>query len=587
ALIAATVIAIVPIAIRAFQALRLKAFSIELLVTIAVVGALYIHEYVESSVVTFLFMFGAYLEARTLEKTRSSLKALVDMAPQEANVIREGESLIIPVDEVVKGDRIIIRSGGKVPVDGSILSGKATLNEAAITGESVPAMKETGDKVYSGTIVDNGYLEMIAEKVGDDTTFAKIIELVEEAQESKSKAQKFLDKFANYYTPAVVVLSIAVYLITFNLHLAITFLVVACPGALVIGAPVSNVAGIGNGAKNGVLIKGGEVMDRLSKVDTVVFDKTGTLTKGRPEVTDINTFLNWDTEELLRLVAKAETISEHHLGQTIVKEANKRNLNLEGEVLNSEVIKGNGITAQVEGRVLAIGNRKLMDGENVPVSDEVADYAIGREKAGNTAIFAAVDGQIAGIFSITDQIREDAHRALAEMRRNGIKKMVMLTGDNRHTAELVAGELGLDEFHAELLPENKVGFVKELKAAGHTVAMAGDGINDAPAIATADIGLAMGEGGTDVSMETADVVLMADKLMQFSHAYALAKATIRNMKQNTFFAVAVVFVLLIGVLSDYVHLASGMFVHEASILIVILNAMRLIRFNSKSKSPGN
>ncbi|MFA5634572.1 MAG: cation-translocating P-type ATPase [Anaerovoracaceae bacterium] len=587
ALIAATVIAIVPIAIRAFQALRLKAFSIELLVTIAVVGALYIHEYVESSVVTFLFMFGAYLEARTLEKTRSSLKALVDMAPQEANVIREGESLIIPVDEVVKGDRIIIRSGGKVPVDGSILSGKATLNEAAITGESVPAMKETGDKVYSGTIVDNGYLEMIAEKVGDDTTFAKIIELVEEAQESKSKAQKFLDKFANYYTPAVVVLSIAVYLITFNLHLAITFLVVACPGALVIGAPVSNVAGIGNGAKNGVLIKGGEVMDRLSKVDTVVFDKTGTLTKGRPEVTDINTFLNWDTEELLRLVAKAETISEHHLGQTIVKEANKRNLNLEGEVLNSEVIKGNGITAQVEGRVLAIGNRKLMDGENVPVSDEVAHYAIGREKAGNTAIFAAVDGQIAGIFSITDQIREDAHRALAEMRRNGIKKMVMLTGDNRHTAELVAGELGLDEFYAELLPENKVGFVKELKAAGHTVAMAGDGINDAPAIATADIGLAMGEGGTDVSMETADVVLMADKLMQFSHAYALAKATIRNMKQNTFFAVAVVFVLLIGVLSDYVHLASGMFVHEASILIVILNAMRLIRFNSKSKSPGN
>ena len=242
ALIAATLIAVIPIAIRAFQALRMRAFSIELLVTIAVTGALYIHEYVESSVVTFLFMFGAYLEARTLEKTRSSLKALIDMAPQEANVIREGENLIVPVEEVVKGDRIIIRSGGKVPVDGSIVSGKAILNEAAITGESVPATKEAGDKVFSGTIVDNGYLEMTAEKVGDDTTFAKIIELVEEAQESKSKAQKFLDKFANYYTPAVVILAIGVYLITFNLHLAITFLVVACPGALVIGAPVSNVA---------------------------------------------------------------------------------------------------------------------------------------------------------------------------------------------------------------------------------------------------------------------------------------------------------------------------------------------------------
>lgn len=584
ALIMATLIAVVPIAIRAFQALRMKAFSIELLVTIAVTGALYIHEYTESSIVTFLFLFGAYLEARTLEKTRSSLKKLIDMAPREADVIRDGETLTIPVEEVVIGDRIIIRSGGKVPVDGSIIAGKASLNEAAITGESVPASKGPEDKVYSGTIVDTGYLEIIAEKVGDDTTFAKIIELVEEAQESKSKTQKFLDKFANYYTPSVVVLAIVVFGLTGNLHVAITFLVVACPGALVIGAPVSTVAGIGNGAKNGVLLKGGEVMDRLSKVDTIVFDKTGTLTIGKPEVTDIKTFLNVETDKLLGLVAMAETISEHHLGQTIVREANQRNLNLDGEILSGEVIKGNGIRAQVDGRELAIGNRMLMDSENVQVSDEIAAYAVQREKAGNTAIFAAVDGQIAGIFSIADQIREDAPQALADLRKNGIKKMVMLTGDNKHTAELVANVLGLDEFHAELLPENKVEYVKKLKTAGHVVAMAGDGINDAPAIATADIGLAMGEGGTDVSMETADVVLMADKLMQFSHAYALAKATVLNMKQNTFIAVAVVFILLAGVLADRVHLASGMFIHEASILVVILNAMRLIGFKS---NPGS
>ncbi|NLB18162.1 MAG: cation-translocating P-type ATPase, partial [Syntrophomonadaceae bacterium] len=492
ALISATVIAVIPIAIKAFQALRMRAFSIELLVTIAVIGALYLHEYTESSVVTFLFLFGAYLEARTLEKTRSSLKALVDMAPQEATVIR-GETLTIPVEEVVKGDRIIIRSGGKVPVDGIIVSGKATLNEAAITGESVPASKEMDDKVYSGTIVDNGYLEIIAEKVGDDTTLAKIIELVEEAQESKSKTQKFLDKFANYYTPGIVVLAIIVYAITHNLHLSITFLVVACPGALVIGAPVSTVAGIGNGARNGVLIKGGEVMDRLSKLDTVVFDKTGTLTKGKPEVTDIKAFHSFENEELLRIVAKAETISEHHLGQTIVKEANKRDLSLEGDLLNGEVIKGNGIRAQVDGYVLVIGNRKLMAAENIPISDEVSAYAIMREKAGNTAIFAAVDGQIAGIFSIADQIREDAPRAIAELRNNGIPKIIMLTAHNKHTAELVANVLGLDELQAELLPENKVEIVKELKATGHIVAMAGDGINDAPAIATADIGLAMGE----------------------------------------------------------------------------------------------
>lgn len=586
ALIGATIIGIIPIAIRAFQALRMKVFSIELLVTIAVVGALYLNEFVESSVVSFLFLFGAYLEARTLEKTRSSIRALVDMAPQEADVIREGESLTIAVDEVVKGDRVIIRPGGKVPVDGSIVSGKAILNEAAITGESVPASKEVGDTVYSGTIVDNGYIEIIAEKVGDDTTFAKIIELVEEAQESKSKTQKFLDKFATYYTPSVVILSVIVYLITHNLHLAITFLVVACPGALVIGAPVSTVAGIGNGARNGVLLKGGEVMDRLSKVDTIVFDKTGTLTKGKPEVTDIKVFGNLESDALLRLVAKAETISEHHLGRTIVKEADKRKLSLEGESLDGEVIKGSGVRAQVDGYALAIGNRKLMEAENIQISDQVAAYAVKREKAGNTAIFAAVDCQVAGIISIADQIREDASNALAELRRNGIKKMVMLTGDNKHTAEVVANVLGLDEFQAELLPEDKVEYVKKLKEAGHVVAMAGDGINDAPAIATADIGLAMGEGGTDVSMETADVVLMADKLMQFSHAYALAKSTVRNMKQNTCIAVSIVFILLAGVLLGYVHLASGMFIHEASILIVIINAMRLIGFNSKKGSAA-
>ncbi len=582
-LIAATIIASIPIAIKAFQALRMKVFSIELLVTIAVIGALYIAEYTESSVVTFLFLFGAYLEARTLEKTRSSLKALVDMAPQEASVIREGQSITIPVEEVVKGDRIVIRSGGKVPVDGSIISGKASLNEAAITGESVPASKTVDDKVFSGTIIDNGYIEIVAEEVGDDTTFAKIIELVEEAQESKSKTEKFLDKFANVYTPVIVISSIIVFTLTQNLHLAITFLVVACPGALIIGAPVSNVAGIGNGARNGVLVKGGEVMEKLAKVDTIVFDKTGTLTKGKPEVTDIKTFNNQDTNELLQIVAEAETISEHHLGQTIVKEARTRKLTLKAEPVQGEVIKGNGIRAEVDNHSLIIGNLKLMNIEKINVSKEALDYAMNREKAGNTAIFAAVDGKIAGIFSIADQIRDDAHRALTEMRRNGIKKIIMLTGDNKHTAELVANELGLDEFHAELLPENKVEFVKKLKAEGHVVAMAGDGINDAPAIATADIGLAMGKGGTDVSMETADVVLMADKLMQFSHAYSLAKATIRNMKQNTYFAVATVFLLLAGVIFGSVHLAGGMFIHEASILLVILNAMRLIGFNSTGR----
>ncbi|MFZ2848618.1 MAG: HAD-IC family P-type ATPase, partial [Trichococcus flocculiformis] len=262
ALILATLIAVVPIMYKAYLALRMKAFSIELLVTIAVIGALFIREYTESSVVTFLFLFGDFLEARTLEKTRSSLRSLIDMAPQEAIVLHGTDQVVVPVEEVAVGDRLFIKPGGKIPVDGIIVKGQAAINEAAVTGEAIPANKSLDDKVFSGTLVDDGFIEMIAEKVGDDTTFAKIIELVEEAQESKSKAERFLDAFANFYTPAIVVLSVIVYVWTRDLHLAITFLVIACPGALVIGAPVSNVAGIGNGAKYGVLVKGGEVMDR-------------------------------------------------------------------------------------------------------------------------------------------------------------------------------------------------------------------------------------------------------------------------------------------------------------------------------------
>ncbi|WP_339253294.1 cation-translocating P-type ATPase [Sporosarcina sp. FSL W8-0480] len=576
-LIAATVLAGIPIALKAFKALKMKAFSIELLVTIAVVGALFIGEYVESAAVTFLFLFGAYLEARTLEKTRSSLKALIDMAPFEATVVRNGETMKISVDDVEEGDRVIIRSGEKVAIDGRIITGNATLNEAAITGESVPASKTIDEKVFSGTIVDNGFIEVIAERVGDDTTFARIIELVEEAQESQSKTEKFLDRFANIYTPAIVVLSVLVYLFTRNIEMTLTFLVIACPGALVISAPVSIVAGIGNGARHGVLIKGGDIMEKLAKIDTVVFDKTGTLTRGKPEVTDIHA-IDIDRTDLLRLVAEAEMISEHHLGQTIVKEAKRQGLDLRNVPENAEVIKGNGIRATIQGKVLAIGNRKLMIAEGVQIDNEIEDYAIISEKAGNTAIFASIDGKISGILSIADRIRPEAEDALRELRASGVKQIIMLTGDNRHTAELVGAQLGLDQVHAELLPEDKVAMVQKLKEAGHKVAMAGDGINDAPAIATAEIGLAMGEGGTDISMETADVVLMADRLDQFSHAYSLAKATVRNMKQNTFFAVGTVALLLAGVLLGKVFLASGMLIHEASVLIVILNAIRLIRY---------
>lgn len=582
-LIASSLFAGYFIAIKAFQALRMKAFSIELLVTIAVIGALIIGEYVESAVVTFLFIFGAYLESRTLEKTRSSLRNLIDQTPTEATVIRPEGHVKLPVEEVVKGDTVLIRSGEKVAVDGAIVSGQALIVEAAITGESVPASKAIGDRVFSGTIIDNGYIEVTADRVGDDTTFAKIIEMVEEAQETKTTTQKFLDRFANIYTPTIVVMSVLVYAFTRNVELALTFLVIACPGALVISAPVSMVAGIGNGARNGVLVKGGEIMEKLSKIDLVIFDKTGTLTKGKPEVTDVK---SWDMDDntLLRLVADAEKVSEHHLGQTIVAEARKRELPLSEEPQDVAIIKGGGMIATVGGQHLAIGNRKLMADQGVSIDEHIDAYATGREKAGNTAVLIAIDKKLEGVISIADQIKPEAKAAIEQLRQAGVKKTFMLTGDNRHTAQLVGDELGLDAVHAELLPQDKVKWVNELKSQGYRVAMVGDGINDAPALATADVGLAMGVGGTDISMETADIVLMSDRLDQFAHAYSLAKATVRNMKQNTILAVGTVIFLLAGVLLGKIFLASGMLVHELSVLLVTLNAVRLIRYRARGSS---
>jgi len=583
-LIASTIVAGYFIATKAFKALRMRAFSIELLVTIAVIGALIIGEYVESAAVTFLFIFGAYLETRTLEKTRSSLRELIDMTPTEATVIRPEGPIKVPVDDLQKDDRILVRAGEKIAVDGPIVSGQALIVEAAITGESVPASKSVGDRVFSGTILDNGHIEILAERVGDDTTFSQIIEMVEEAQESKTTTQKFLDRFANIYTPTIVILAILVYVFSSNVELALTFLVIACPGALVISAPVSMVAGIGNGARNGVLVKGGEIMEKLSRINLVIFDKTGTLTKGKPEVTEVKAW-GLAENELLRLVAEAETVSEHHLGQTIVAAAKKRALPLSHQPQDARIVKGGGMVATVEGRKLLIGTRKLMADHGVAIDEASESYATGREKAGNTAILVAVDMRLAGVISIADQIKPEAKVAIKQLRDHGIERMLMLTGDNRHTAQLVGDELGLDAVHAELLPEDKVRWVNELKQQGYRVAMVGDGINDAPALASADVGLAMGVGGADISMEAADIVLMSDRLDQFAHAYDLAKATVRNMKQNTTLAVGTVVVLLAGVLLGKVFLASGMLVHELSVLIVTLNAVRLIRYRARSRKP--
>lgn len=576
-LIIASVVAGVPIAIKAFQALRMKAFSIDLLVTIAVIGAMIIGEYTEAAVVTFLFLFGHYLEGRTLTKTRASLKSLMDMAPLEATILRNGARVTIPADEVEIGDHVIVQPGGRIPVDGKIIVGQSLINESAITGESVPANKRQGDQVFSSTISDNGYLEILTEKVGNDTTFSKIIELVEEAQETKAKTQKFMERFASYYTPGIIVLSVLVWLITQNVHLALTFLVIACPGALVISVPVSIVAGIGNGAKNGILIKGGDKMENLARVNAVVFDKTGTLTKGKPEVTSIKTF-GISEDELLQLAAEVEVTSEHHLGKTIVKKAKERGLELETKPSEVEIMKGHGMQAMLDTKQIYIGNKSGAEKLGIAINPTTDDYMAQQQEKGNTAVIVSMDKEIMGIISIADQIREEAAEALQTLRSNGIRHMVMLTGDNKSVAEKVANQLGIDHVYAELLPEDKVEKVRACKKSGGRLAMVGDGINDAPAIAAADVGIAMGGTATDVTMQTADVILMSDKLDKLPYAIRLAKATIRNMKQNTYFALITVAMLLVGVLTDNIHLASGMLIHEASVILVILNAVRLVRF---------
>jgi Cd2+/Zn2+-exporting ATPase len=575
----ASVIAVIPIAVRAWSALRNKVFSIELLVSIAVIGAFIIGEFNESAIVTFLFLFGSYLESKTLQKTRTAIKGLTDMSPTTATLVTADGTEEVDVDDVDEGDVVLVKTGSQVPVDGVVVEGNGYLNEASITGEARQVNKQLNDSVYSGTMVENGYLKIKATQVGDDTTFAKIIELVEEAQDTKSKAEKFIDRFAQYYTPAVLVLAVLVFAFSRDFRLAITVLVLGCPGALVIGAPVSNVAGIGNGAKRGILIKGGEVVDTFAKVDTLVFDKTGTLTEGNTAVTTMHTYTT-NADNQLALAAAIEGVSDHPLGQAIVTYAAQKSAGVAPVLDDTETVKGQGICAKVGDQTVVIGNQKMLTAYQIELNPAQLKDLNDLQAGGQSTVIMAVDGQVQLIFGIADTIRPGVKDSLAALKAQGIKKLVMLTGDNQLTAQAVADELNLDEVHANLLPEEKVEYVKKLKADGNTVAFIGDGINDSPSIANADIGIAMGSG-TDVAIDTSDVVLMQSSFPALVHAHGLAKKTVLNTRENIFIAIATVAFLLIGLVFGYIYMASGMFVHEASILVVIFNAMRLINFQTK------
>ncbi len=575
ALIVASIFGVAPIAIQAYQALIVKVVSIDLLVTIAVIGAFVIRNYEESAIVTFLFLFGAFLEQRTLNKTRSAIKELTEMAPESAlKKLENGEFVEVDVDEVDVGDILLVKTGAKVPVDGTVLTGEGSINEASITGESIPVGKEKGSNVYAGTILDNGTIQIVADRVGEDTTFGKIIELVEEAQDSKSEAERFIDRFAKYYTPIVLVLALIIWIISKDIELAITILVLGCPGALVIGVPVSNVAGIGNGARNGVLLKGSEVISDFSRLDTMVFDKTGTLTVGNPSVAEVE-YYDDNIEEALGYLASVERESDHPLAKAVLEKIGEIQFSI---VEDTEVIKGEGIIATVSGHKIAVGNLALMDREQVELSEKAKADVARLEESGNSLVLTAVDGELKVLMGIRDQIRPGVKEDLQKLKRLGVKNLVVLSGDNQGTVDVVSRELGLTEAHGNMLPEDKSEYIKELIEEGQIVAFVGDGVNDSPSLALANIGIAMGSG-TDVAIETSDVVLMNSDFGRLPHALGLTKATARNMKQNILIAVGVVVVLLAGVLfSDWINMSIGMLVHEGSILVVIFNGMRLLRY---------
>lgn len=568
-------IGVIPIALTAISSLRVRLVSIDVLVSLAVIGAFIIGEFNEAAIVTWLFMLGDVLEEITLRKTRSAVSDLTQMAPKTASVVQDdGTIKEEDVDFIDPGEKILIKTGDQVPVDGKIVSGIGYLNEASVNGESKLANKTVGSEVYAGTILEDGTLTVETTAAGEDTTFGKIIEMVEEAQDTKSGAEKIINRFAKYYTPAVLVIAIIVGLITRDLKLAITVMVLGCPGALVIGVPVSTVAGIGNGAKNGIMFKGSQVIDQARKIDEVAFDKTGTLTVGHPEVSVIE-ILNGRRNEIIKLAAQIEGQSNHPLAQAIAKLAEQKPVSTK-----LETVKGKGVVTTINDEKYYLGNQNLVV-DNTGSNGKLVKTINHLSQSDNSiVVFANSDQSQLAVFGIKDQLRPEAKEALTNLKKLGVKKLVMLSGDNQETAEQIAAELPIDEVRGQMLPENKAAFIKQEKMNGHHVAFIGDGINDSPALANANVAIAIGSG-TDVAIDVSDIVLVKNDLRKIDYALGLSKKIVLNMNENIVLALLTVLLLFIGLFAGYVELASGMFIHEFSILVVILNGMRLLKFHHK------
>ena len=569
---------------RGLTAARTHTLDINALMVLAVAGALALGDWPEAASVVFLFAMAQWLEVRTMERARQAIRALIDLAPREALVRRNGREGRVPVDTVTTGDEIIVRPGEKVPLDGVVVAGRSDVNEAPLTGESRPIDKAPGDEVYAGTINGRGAIDVRVVRLGRDSRLARIIHLVESAQSRRAPVQSFVDRFARVYTPVVLGLAAAVAVlpplvaagsVDTWLYRALVLLVIACPCALVISTPVSIVAALSAAARHGVLIKGGAHLERLATIRIIAFDKTGTLTKGQLDVTDVAVIGKAVPLDVIRLAAAVEGRSAHPVAAAITRHAQALLSDLP-PVRRFVSLPGMGAEGDVDGRRVVIGNERLIESYGVRMPDRWPD-AERLRREGKSLVFVAADGVMLGAIAVADRPRETARETIELLRSQHVSAIAMLTGDHQDTAAAIARELNVDEYHAGLLPERKQGLVESLRAKYGALMVVGDGVNDAPALAAADVGVAMGAAGSDAALETADVALMSDELVKLPYALRLSRATMRNVKTNVAISLCLKAAFLALALAGIATLWMAVLADTGATVIVVANALRLLR----------
>ncbi|MFD1389133.1 heavy metal translocating P-type ATPase [Oceanobacillus oncorhynchi subsp. oncorhynchi] len=572
-----------------FQNLLRFEFDMKTLMTVAVIGGAIIGEWAEVAVVVILFAISEALERFSMDRARKSISSLMDIAPKEALVRRNGQEIMIHVDDIVVGDIMIVKPGQKIAMDGVVVSGNSAVNQAAITGESVPVTKTLDDDVFAGTLNEEGLLEVKITKLVEDTTISKIIHLVEEAQGERAPAQAFVDKFAKYYTPIIMIIAALVAVIPpvfFDgswetwIYQGLAVLVVGCPCALVISTPIAIVSAIGNAAKKGVLVKGGVYLEEMGSLKAIAFDKTGTLTKGVPVVTDFN-LLNRQIEEkeLFSIITALEYRSQHPLASAIMKKAEQENISYSDiTVEDFSSITGRGIKGIVNGRTYYIGSPKLFKELFVPdFSQEFEDKVKNLQNQGKTAMIIGTEQNILAVIAVADEVREISKDVIQKLNQLGIKQTIMLTGDNKGTADAIGSHVGVSDIQSELMPQDKLDYIKQLRLEYGNVAMVGDGVNDAPALAASSVGIAMGGAGTDTALETADVALMGDDLRKLPFTVKLSRKALNIIKANITFAIAIKFIALLLVIPGWLTLWIAILSDMGATLLVALNGLRLMR----------